>query len=70
MIPWRDHSFLKDEDDIRLAEDLRRLAEEPVTGRVMVIIMRSQDEITEQDSGHKTLVPSFDDHHSSLRETV
>ena len=39
MIPWRDHSFLKDEDDIRLAEDLRRLAEEPVTGRVMVIIM-------------------------------
>ena len=32
MIPWRDHSFLKDEDDIQLAEDLERLAEEPVTG--------------------------------------
>ena len=44
MIPWRDHSFLKDEDDIQLAEDLRRLAEEPVTGRVMVIMMQLANE--------------------------
>ena len=33
MIPWRDHTFITDEDDIQLAKDLEKLNEEPVTGR-------------------------------------
>ena len=33
MIPWRDYSFLKDEDDIALLDDLRAANEEPVTGK-------------------------------------
>ena len=33
MIPWRDHSFLKDEDDIQLLEDLEKAKEEPVTAK-------------------------------------
>ena len=33
MIPWRDYSFLKDEDDIALLEELNSADEEPVTGK-------------------------------------
>ena len=33
MIPWRDHTFITDEDDIQLAKDLEKLNEEPVTDR-------------------------------------
>ena len=33
MIPLRFHTFLQDEADLRLEEDLARLREEPVTGR-------------------------------------
>ena len=33
MIPWRDHSFLSDEDDIMLVEYLKSKQEEPVTAR-------------------------------------
>ena len=33
MIPWRDHSFLSDEDDIMLVEYLKSREEEPVTAR-------------------------------------
>ena len=33
MIPWRDHSFLKDEDDLALLDDLYAANEEPVTGK-------------------------------------
>jgi hypothetical protein len=33
MIPLRDYSFLKDEDDLALLDELRSAKEEPVTGR-------------------------------------
>ena len=33
MIPWRDYSFLKDEDDLALLDDLSSANEEPVTGK-------------------------------------
>ena len=33
MIPWRDHSFLKDEDDLALLKDLESAKEPPVTGK-------------------------------------
>ena len=33
MIPWRDYSFLKDEDDLTLLNELQLAKEEPVTGR-------------------------------------
>ena len=33
MIPWRDYSFLKDEDDLALLDHLHSAKEEPVTGK-------------------------------------
>ena len=32
MIPWRDYSFLKDEDDLALLDEIHSAKEEPVTG--------------------------------------
>lgn len=33
MIPWRDYSFITDEDDILLVETLKEMSEKPVTGK-------------------------------------
>ena len=33
MIPWRDSTFLKDEDDLALLDHLHSANEEPVTGK-------------------------------------
>ena len=36
MIPWRDYSFLKDEDDLALLDEIHSAKEEPVTGALAV----------------------------------
>ena len=56
MIPWRDHSFITDEDDIQLAKDLEKLNEEPVTGRQFYELYPSNN----VDSNTETSIIYFD----------